>query len=271
MRVSSATAVAVGLIQVANDLIQVQGVLIQVETSEDLVLQKNSSVGSSAVPELLQKNSTKNCVVPQCCETARNNDLQSADTYVTAQYNAGKSPGDQIEISDYSGYYSWMTSGCNYKDDHSSTSVDYKDKHVYHYNCHANARTTTASTDTWVSVPCQKYEYKGCTSSAGWSRQHTYDVPVTAAGVETCRGLCNDNGYQYFGFECPHANGAEVHCECNNVINDNQPRHKCMEFNTRSGGHCSGPTFVVEDAFIGTYYMGAGSINSMYSVSETGR
>ena len=41
---------------------------------------------------------------------------------------------------------------------------------------------------------------------------------------------------------------------------------QCKEFNTNSGGHCNGEHIVSGN--IGTYYMGAGSINSAYEVSS---
>ena len=111
------------------------------------------------------------------------------------------------------------------------------------------------------------YEYKGCYTT-GWDRSKTSDVPITAKGVEDCQNYCNAAGFTYFGFECPHDNGREVHCECANSLtpSDQVDDQKCQEFNVNSGGHCSGP-FVVETIF-GTYYMGAGSLNSAYKVDS---
>ena len=111
----------------------------------------------------------------------------------------------------------------------------------------------------------QRYAYTGCFTSR-WARTPT-DVPITAEGVQICRDKCTLSGFDYFGFECPHENGAEVHCECTNSINPSEKieDQMCQQFNFNSGSHCTGP-FVVNTDF-GTYYMGAGGINSGYATS----
>ena len=60
--------------------------------------------------------------------------------------------------------------------------------------------------------------------------------------------------------------GTKVHCECSSTLKASEIvlNKKCQEFNTASGSHCKGPFTI--DTKIGTYYMGAGSLNSAYSV-----
>ena len=79
--------------------------------------------------------------------------------------------------------------------------------------------------------------------------------------------MCTMAGFAYFGFECPHAGGMEVHCECSNSINlsDKIDDRMCQKFVGGCATHCTGP-FVVDTAF-GTYYMGSDCINSGYSIS----
>jgi len=111
----------------------------------------------------------------------------------------------------------------------------------------------------------QKFGYAGCYTTAG---DRTDDVAISADGVQDCRDSCAAAGYLYFGFECPMS-GSAVHCECSTSLTSSEAidASLCQQFNTASGGHCSGP-FVVEGD-TGTYYMGAGSYNSLYSVGET--
>jgi len=110
------------------------------------------------------------------------------------------------------------------------------------------------------------YSYEGCYKSK-WDRKKTKDVPITDGGVEQCRNMCAVAGYKFFGFECPHANGREVHCECSNKLTASErvPDEECRQFNKNSGRHCSGP-FEVNG-----YFMGAGSRNSAYRVSPRER
>jgi len=108
--------------------------------------------------------------------------------------------------------------------------------------------------------------YVGC-FSGGTAGNRRPDVPITAAGVQSCHDACKNAGFNFFGFECPHDNGNEVHCDCTNTepqANTALADQKCKEFNTASGGHCSGP-FIVSSSS-GDYFMGAGSINSIYRV-----
>ena len=93
------------------------------------------------------------------------------------------------------------------------------------------------------------------------------DVPISEDGVSNCQDMCKAAGFTYFGFECPM--GMNVHCECSNNLNANQAvdNQKCQEFNTQSGPHCSGPFSLSTNS--GTYYMGAGGLNSAYAVEPT--
>ena len=116
----------------------------------------------------------------------------------------------------------------------------------------------------FVSAQNQVYEYYGC-FTADWDRSQTADVPITSNGVQTCRNYCATANYDYFGFECPHDNGDEVHCECANSISnpsDKADDVHCQEFND-SGDHCSGPFSI--SGILGIYYMGAAFFNTAYS------
>jgi len=119
-----------------------------------------------------------------------------------------------------------------------------------------------------ISDENQRYSYSGCYSS-GWDRSVTQDVPINAGGVITCRDYCNDAGYSYFGFECPHDGGAEVHCECSNSVNaaESVSDESCQQIGGVANTHCVGP-FVVETDF-GTYMMGAHGLNSAYLASPS--
>lgn len=116
----------------------------------------------------------------------------------------------------------------------------------------------------------QTYEYVGCFSGNSMSRPYG-DKPSTIDGVQSCRDACAAGGYEYFGAECPHADGAEFHCECGNgagaLGGTSLPSEKCSQFNTRSGAHCKGPFEV--SGTIGTYKLGAGSIGSVYKTAPT--
>ena len=109
----------------------------------------------------------------------------------------------------------------------------------------------------------QWFKYHGCYTS-NWSRKHTRDVPISENGVFTCRDYCQSAGFNFFGLECPM--GTKVHCECSNTLTRTQAVDDmmCQKFNTKSGHHCVGP-FRVFTTF-GTYFMGAGSLNSAYAV-----
>ena len=58
-----------------------------------------------------------------------------------------------------------------------------------------------------------------------------------------------------------------MHCECgNDFVNGNKIDDlKCSQFNEQSGSHCDGPFMVSGD--IGKYLLGAGDMNSAYSVN----
>merc|ERR1712003_91651 len=109
--------------------------------------------------------------------------------------------------------------------------------------------------------------YKGCYSGASdWVRPFK-DVPSTHDGAVSCGTQCSKAGYPFFGLECPHANGKEVHCQCTKVLKSKKVSDQsCRQFNKASGGHCSGP-FEVKGA-TGTFYLGAGSISSAYSTAS---
>jgi len=114
-------------------------------------------------------------------------------------------------------------------------------------------------------TPVQRYEYVGCFGGNQMSRPIP-DVENSIQGVQNCRDGCASQGFEYFGFECPHDNGNEVHCECGNgdaaKSGTSYPQQKCREFNHDSAGHCSGP--FIRSGGIGTYNLGAGSIASLY-------
>jgi len=114
-------------------------------------------------------------------------------------------------------------------------------------------------------TPEQRYEYVGCFEGNQVSRP-VPDVENSIEGVQNCRDGCASQGFEYFGFECPHDNGNEVHCECGNgdaaKSGTSYPQQKCREFNHDSAGHCSGP--FIRSGGIGTYNLGAGSIASLY-------
>jgi len=114
-------------------------------------------------------------------------------------------------------------------------------------------------------TPEQRYEYVGCFEGNQVSRP-VPDVENSIEGVQNCRDGCASQGFEYFGFECPHDNGNEVHCECGNGDaakgGTSLPQQKCQEFNDDSGGHCVGP--FIRSGGIGTYILGAGHIGSLY-------
>jgi len=110
----------------------------------------------------------------------------------------------------------------------------------------------------------QKLDYKGCwTGASDWVRQ-SKDVPSTHDGAVSCGLQCYKAGYPFFGLECPHDDGKEVHCQCTKTLKSTKIEdQKCREFNSASGSHCSGP-FEAAGA-LGTFYLGAGVISSAYS------
>jgi len=116
-----------------------------------------------------------------------------------------------------------------------------------------------------------KYSYEGC-FNVRWDRTVTQDVSVNKDGIEECRDYCLAANYKYFGFECPQGKASVklVHCECSNDLCAHEV-HKdmCRQYNRNSSPHCKGP-FEVVDESIGTYLMGAGGINSAYSVQPLG-
>ena len=101
-----------------------------------------------------------------------------------------------------------------------------------------------------------------------WDKNNTRGVPITAQGVKLCRDKCTAFDFDYFGFECPQKKRSVVDCECANSINPSEKvdDQMCQEFNVDSNGTDCVGQFVVNTDF-GTYYMGAGGINSGYSVS----
>ena len=78
----------------------------------------------------------------------------------------------------------------------------------------------------------------------------------------TCRDYCRAAGYKYFGMECPM--GTKVRCECSNTLTGSKVVDdlRCRTFGV--GAHCIGP-FNVFTKF-GTFFMGAGRLNSAYAV-----
>jgi len=114
-------------------------------------------------------------------------------------------------------------------------------------------------------TPEQRYEYVGCFEGNQVSRP-VPDVENSIEGVQNCRDGCASQGFEYFGFECPHDNGKKVICECGNGDaakgGTSLPQQKCQEFNDDSGGHCVGP--FIRSGGIGTYILGAGHIGSLY-------
>merc|ERR1711879_472531 len=124
---------------------------------------------------------------------------------------------------------------------------------------------TTYRPSGWDCVSTQMYTYRGCYTST-WDRSSTPDVPITEAGVQQCRDGCANAGFSYFGFECPHDGGAEVHCECGNALNEGE-QVADQERQTLSSPttHCVGP-FVIDTSF-GTFVMGAASRNSAYETT----
>merc|ERR1740121_2922364 len=107
----------------------------------------------------------------------------------------------------------------------------------------------------------QLYAYHGCFLSLGWTR--VPNQPTTTAGVQECRDQCNQAGYEFFSFECPH-DGGRVACQCGS-----EPGSSLLPDSDCDGGHvenhCTGP-FIVTGA-TGTYRMGAAWRGSVYQTA----
>ena len=63
-------------------------------------------------------------------------------------------------------------------------------------------------------------------------------------GAQACRDYCGSKGYAYVGFDSPHDDGGEIHCEGGGeeATTSTAPgEEECSELISTSGGHCSGP------------------------------
>merc|ERR1711920_342057 len=124
--------------------------------------------------------------------------------------------------------------------------------------------TSEAVVATTPAATQVQYAFQGCFSGHKMVRPYG-DVPSTMMGVKQCRDACHDGGYTYFGMECPHDDGAEVHCQCSSGVQGTL--HGESDCN---GGliqnHCTGP-FVVSDSRT-TYYLGAAHRGAIYSTGE---
>ena len=116
----------------------------------------------------------------------------------------------------------------------------------------------------------QPFQYAGCvTGGNGWVRQK-HDVRNTFEGAKDCGMKCKEDGYKYWGLECPRNT---IHCQCSNKeLLDSGTRlgdDKCKEFNVKSGAHCKGP-FTSSSNWV-EYFHGAGSISSVYLTGIDGK
>jgi hypothetical protein len=63
---------------------------------------------------------------------------------------------------------------------------------------------------------------------------------------DICHNACRDNGYLYFGFECPMT--SYVHCQCYNTSESIGPveNANCKERVGKDGDkHCTGPAMMM--------------------------
>jgi len=115
----------------------------------------------------------------------------------------------------------------------------------------------------------EEYEQFGCTSyyntGASVRPPNTkYDDDGAGFTAETCDQACKDQGYSFFGFECPMTN--EVHCQCYTAqsVGEDKPleRANCKAEVGRDGDkHCTGP------AMINGISLGGADIGSIYKVT----
>ena len=120
------------------------------------------------------------------------------------------------------------------------------------------------------TIAHQSFEYIGCvTGGNGWVRQKQ-DVRNTFEGAENCGTKCKEDGYKYWGLECPQNT---MHCQCSNdEVLDSGTRvgdDMCKEFDVNSGAHCKGP-FTSSSNWV-EYFHGAGSISSVYLTGIDGK
>jgi outer membrane protein assembly factor BamB len=119
----------------------------------------------------------------------------------------------------------------------------------------------------------QAYEYAGCYSgTAADAIELIAEVPSTSTtdGVGLCRDECSSRGYAYFGFQCPQRSLVGVvscYCYASTFAASSTALDfsKCKEFNAAGSGICDGP--FVASGSLGTYYLGAGDISSIYKTS----
>ena len=112
------------------------------------------------------------------------------------------------------------------------------------------------------------YPYVGCVQGhdfLAWDRGHD-NVANSFAGAESCAAQCKEDGFKYWGLECPTS--TELHCHCgaegmlaSAIFFDDQ---KCKENNDDYTAHslCSGPFTSSMNGV--EYFHGAALIASVY-------
>ena len=97
-------------------------------------------------------------------------------------------------------------------------------------------------------------------SGGEWLSEST--VTNSYAGAQSCGDRCKNDGYMYWGLECP--NSADIQCHCANTkIGYDVEGLNCKQYTKASGQKCIGP---FTSHMKGVEYLhGAEGISSIYS------
>ena len=112
-----------------------------------------------------------------------------------------------------------------------------------------------------LHVDSSSSSYHGCYQLRGGMKRINIHFNNEKA-IDACYTACKDQGYAYFGFECPRSN--YVSCNCVNKIHGvRSPDENCSVI-TPTASHCSGP-FVATNSDGKVFNLGSGGYYSLYT------
>ena len=125
--------------------------------------------------------------------------------------------------------------------------------------------TSCCNSDTFKEIS-KTFVQHGCTSYYGGTEYYRQpNTKYDSFTAETCNEACKDEGFEYFGFECPMTD--EVHCQCYDAVTiGEKPEEEavCKERVGNGGNkHCTGPA--MKDGVS----LGGADVGSIYKVKTT--